>query len=252
MVVPSDHHIGDPERFRAVLRVAVESAGTAITTIGIQPTRPETGYGYIELGEAAGPSVFRVARFVEKPNRERAEEYVRTGRYLWNSGMFFYRASSLLAAVREFSPEIWAGIERIEAAARISPEAEAKATREAFDQFPSISIDYAVMEKAAPLHVVPGSFGWSDLGSWESAWDLSSKDEQGNTICEHAVYVDARDNLVVDFSSAARDKVVALVGVEGLCVVQTEDALLVMPRERSQDVRRVVEALTLAERHDKV
>jgi mannose-1-phosphate guanylyltransferase len=196
--------------------------------------------------------VFHVARFVEKPNRALAEEYVRGGRHLWNSGMFFFRAGALLDAIREFAPEVWAAIARIEAAARISVEAEASATREAFDQVPSISIDYAVMEKASPLHVVPGSFGWSDLGSWESAWELATKDAQGNTVSEQAVYVDARDNLVVDLSSASRDKVVALVGVEGLCVVQTEDALLVMPRERAQDVRRVVEALTLAERHDKI
>jgi mannose-1-phosphate guanylyltransferase len=252
MVVPSDHHIGEPERFREVLTTAVHSAKIAITTIGIQPTRPDTGYGYIELGEAVGPSVFRVARFVEKPSRAVAEEYVRGGRHLWNSGMFFFRAAALLAALREFAPEVWAAIERIEAAARISAEAEASATREAFDAVPSISIDYAVMEKASPLHVVPGSFGWSDLGSWESAWELANKDAQGNTVSEQAVYVDARDNLVVDLSSASRDKVVALVGVEGLCVVQTEDALLVMPRERAQDVRKVVEALTLAERHDKI
>jgi mannose-1-phosphate guanylyltransferase len=252
MVVPSDHHIGEHERFREVLRTAVASAQSAITTIGIHPTRPETGYGYIELGDAVGPSVFKVARFVEKPNRALAEEYVRGGRHLWNSGMFFFRAAALLDAVREFAPEIWAGIERIEAAARISVKAEALATAEAFELFPSISIDYAVMEKAAPLHVVPGSFGWSDLGSWESAWELSLKDEQGNSVTEHAVYVDARDNLVIDLSTARRDKVVALVGVEGLCVVQTEDALLVIPRERSQDVRRVVEALTLADRHDKI
>jgi len=252
MVVPSDHHIGEPERFREALATALASAKVAITTIGIQPTRPETGYGYIELGEPAGPSVFRVARFVEKPNRALAEEYVQGGRHLWNSGMFFFRAAALLEAVREFAPEVWDGIAQIETAARISAEAEAGAMREAFELFPSVSIDYAVMEKASPLHVVPGDFGWSDLGSWESAWELSPKDEQGNSISEHGVYVDAHDNLVVDLSSARREKVIALVGVEGLCVVQTDDALLVIPRERSQDVRRVVEALTLAKRHDKI
>jgi mannose-1-phosphate guanylyltransferase len=252
MVVPSDHHIGEPERFRAVLKAAIGSAQTAITTVGIRPTRPETGYGYIEIGEPAGAEVFRVARFVEKPNRARAEEYLRGGRHLWNSGMFFFRASVLLDAVKEHVPEVWAGIERIEAAAKVSKEAEAAATREAFDQFPSVSIDYAVMEKASPLHVVPGSFGWSDLGAWESAWELAEKDEQGNSKNEHAVYVDARNNLAMDLSSARSGKVLALVGVEGLCVVETDDALLVIPRERSQDVRSVVEALTRSGRQDKV
>lgn len=252
MVVPSDHHIGEPERFREVLTAAVSSARSAITTVGIRPTRPDTGYGYIELGEALGSSVFQVARFVEKPNRERAEEYVNGGRHLWNSGMFFYRAQALLEAIRKLAPEVWAGVERIEGAAKISPQAEAHATREAFDAFPSVSIDVAVMERVKPLNVVPGSFGWSDLGSWESAWELASKDELGNSRHDRAVYVDARNNLIVDLTGGRHDKAVALVGVEGLCVVQTEDALLVIPRERSQDVRMVVDALTAAGRHDKL
>ncbi|MFZ5892116.1 MAG: mannose-1-phosphate guanylyltransferase [Myxococcota bacterium] len=252
MVLPSDHHIGEPERFRQVLLLALASAQSAITTVGIEPTRPDTGYGYIERGAAVSDGVYDVARFVEKPNRERAEEYLRGGRHLWNSGMFFFRATDLLAAVARFAPEIWANIERIEAAASRGAEAEAEATRAAFAAMPSISIDYAVMEKASPLRVVPGSFGWSDLGSWESAWELADKDAQGNSVTEHAVYVDARNNLVVDHSSRARDKVVALVGVENLCVVQTEDALLVIPRERSQDVRAIVEALEKANRHDKL
>jgi len=252
MVLPSDHHIGEPERFRQVLASALRSASSAITTVGIEPTRPDTGYGYIERGAEVSPGLFDVARFVEKPSRERAEEYLRGGRHLWNSGMFFFRASALLEAVQRFAPEIWAGIERIEAAAKQGAQAETEATRAAFSAFPSISVDYAVMEKASPLRVVPGSFGWSDLGSWESAWELADRDELGNSVTEHAVYVDARNNLVVDHSSRARDKVVALVGVEGLCVVQTEDALLVIPRERSQDVRRIVEALEKANRHDKL
>lgn len=252
MVVPSDHHIGEPQQFLEVLKSAVDSSRAAITTVGLSPTRPDTGYGYIELGARLGPEVFQVARFVEKPNRALAEAYVSGGQHLWNSGMFFFRAQALLDAVRTFSPEVWAGVERIEAAAREGEAAEAVATREAFDAFPSISIDYAVMEKAAPLHVVRGSFGWSDLGSWESAWELAAKDPDGNSLIDHAVYVDSRNNLVVDLRGPSSDKVVALVGVEGLCVVQTEDALLVIPRERSQDVRRVVEALVQAQRHDKV
>lgn len=253
MVVPSDHHIGDPDTFRAVLARAVASAERGITTVGIEPTRPDTGYGYIELGEAeATPGVFRVARFVEKPDRERAAEYVAGGRHLWNSGMFFFRASTLLDAVRRFAPEIWAGVERIEAAAKISREAEQHATIEAFAKFPSISIDYAVMEKVAPLYVVAGSFGWSDVGSWESAWELAIKDASGNSAAHHAVYVDARDNLIVDLRSDHHQRVVALVGVEGLCVIQTDDALLVIPRERAQDVRHVVDALRSAGRHDKI
>lgn len=252
MVLPSDHHISEEARFLAVLRTALASAESAITTVGVEPTRPDTGYGYIERGAPASEGVFEVARFVEKPNRATAEEYLRGGRHVWNSGMFFFRAADLLAAVAKFAPDVWAGVQRIEEAAKRGPHAEAEATESAFAAMPSISIDYAVMEKASPLRVVPASFGWSDLGSWESAWELADKDQQGNSRAEHALFVDARNNLVVDHSSRARDKVVALVGVENLCVVQTEDALLVIPRERSQDVRAVVEALEKAKRHDKL
>ncbi len=251
MVVPSDHHIGEPSRFLEVLRTALASAEHAITTVGIHPTRADTGYGYIELGERVEGDVYQVERFVEKPNQSVAEGYLRGGRHLWNSGMFFFRAAEFLDAVRTFAPEVWSGIERIERAAKQGPEAEGEATRAAFAAFPSISVDYAVMEKATPLHVVRGDFGWSDLGSWESAWELAAKDENGNSITEQAVYVDAHDNLVIDRSSRARDKVVALLGVEGMCVVQTDDALLVIPRNRSQDVRRIVEALQKADKHDK-
>lgn len=249
LVLPSDHHIADVTEFQSVLTRALSSAASGtITTIGIQPTRPETGFGYIELGTALADGLFQVERFVEKPNRVRAEEYVAGKRHLWNSGMFFFRAATLLEAVRELVPQIWEGIQHIEAAARSGPEAEQRATSEAFAAFPSVSIDTAVMEKAK-LNVVPGSFGWSDLGSWESAWELSEKDAAGNTLSESALYVDARNNLVIDRSANPRDKVVALVGVEDLCVVQTDDALLVIPRERSQDVRAVVEALDRARRH---
>lgn len=251
MVLPSDHHISQPSEFREVLRRAVSSAASAITTVGIRPTRPETGFGYIELGAERSDGSYDVARFVEKPNRETATQYVESGRYLWNSGMFFFRASELLAAVERYAPQIASGIAEIEAAAKRGPEAEQAATRAAFEQFPSISIDYAVMEKVTPLRVVPGSFGWSDLGSWESAWELAKKDADGNSVQPQAVYVDARNNLVMDLRSGAQDKVLALVGVENLCVVQTDDALLVIPRERSQDVRRVVDALNTSNRQNK-
>ncbi len=252
MVLPSDHHIAEPARFREVLRQAVESAKQAITTVGILPVRAETGFGYIEFGELVSEGVHRVARFVEKPNRETAEGYVRGGRHLWNSGMFFYRAAELLAAVRRLQPEIWAGIQEIEAAAKRGPAEEARATRAAFEAFPSISIDYAVMEKVAPLHVVPGSFGWSDLGSWESAWELAPKDADGNSIGEHTAYVDAKNNLVVDLRTDRSGRINALLGVQDLCVIQTDDSLLVMPRERSQDVRAVVERLTQLNRKDQL
>ena len=250
MVLPSDQHVGDEAAFLSALRQALVSARAGvITTVGIQPTRPETGYGYIEVGDAVADGVAQVVRFVEKPDTPKAQEYFRSGRYVWNSGMFFFRAKDMLEALREHAPEISSGLRAIQEAAARGGDAEAAATEEAFEGFPSISIDYAVMERAKRLHVVPADFGWSDLGSWQSAWELSEKDAANNAVPDGTVLVDARGNLV-STSAAADGKLVALVGVEGLVVVDTGDALLVMPRERSQDVRAVVDALKAAGRSD--
>lgn len=242
MVLPSDHHVGDEQRFAVAVRRALAAAATgAIATIGITPTRPETGYGYIEAGEPLENEAFAVERFVEKPSFERAEEYLESGRYYWNAGMFFFRAEVMMDAIRQHAPEIFAGIEKIEIAA--DSEDEPEVTREAFAEMPSVSIDYAVMEDFSPLAVVPGSFGWNDLGSWESAWELGAKDDDGNVVPAGSVMVDSSGNLVRDLTSSATKKMVALVGVDDLCVIETDDALLVIPRSRAQDVRHVVAAL---------
>ncbi len=244
MVLPSDHHIAAQDRFEAALGAALDSASKGIiTTIGIAPNRPETGYGYIEAGEPVNESVRRVKRFVEKPDRKRAEEYVASGSYFWNSGMFFFRAETMLAQIKQHMPELADGLERINRAAEQGAGEEQNVTREVFESTPSVSIDYGVMEKTSPLHVVPAEFGWSDLGSWESAWELGVKDEAGNTRDLSALYVDAERNLVRDLRTSGSGRVVALVGVNDLCVIETDDALLVIPRDRAQDVRLVVDAL---------
>jgi mannose-1-phosphate guanylyltransferase len=251
MVLPSDHHIGDEPGFRQAVLRALEAARTgAIVTIGIAPTRPETGYGYVEAAEEVAAGVRRVARFVEKPSRERAEQYLAGGRHYWNAGMFFFQAGSMLQAFATHAPEIAEGVLRIEAAAARGTDQERAETARVFADVPSISIDYAVMEKAEPLWVVPASFGWNDLGSWESAWELGEKDPENNVAAGDCVLIDARGNLVRDLSSSASKKLVALVGVNDLCVIETDDALLVIPRERSQDVRHVIEALKQRGRTD--
>ncbi len=253
MVLPSDHHIGDVPAFRAAIERAVASAESGpITTIGIEPTRPETGYGYIEAGESVGDGVRRVARFVEKPDRPRAEEYLQSGRYFWNSGMFFFRARVMLDAIEEHMPALSAGLSRIEQAALRGPDAERAETRAVFESAESVSIDYGIMEKETDLRVVPGSFGWSDLGSWQSAWELSDKDADGNAAPASAVLCDAHGNLVRDLRSGGDRRIVALVGVENLCVIETDDALLVIPRERAQDVRLAVAALSARGDKDKL
>jgi mannose-1-phosphate guanylyltransferase len=243
MVLPSDHHIADVEGFRAALRLAVAAAARGtITTIGIRPTHPETGYGYIELDPGApapAPGATAVRRFVEKPDRARAEAFVAGGRHLWNAGMFFFRARDMVAAIRAHLPALADGLEAI-----VGAEAEGEALARIFPELPAVSIDHGVMERLDRLAVIPGDFGWSDLGSWQSAWELADKDDRGNAAPAGTILVDARDNLVVDLrAKTGQKRVVALVGVEDLVVVETDDALLVVPRSRAQDVKTVVEQL---------
>jgi mannose-1-phosphate guanylyltransferase len=251
-VLPSDHFITDEEEFRRVLDHALKTAaGGRVTTVGIVPTRPETGYGYIEVGDVldgeSGPrSAKSVVRFVEKPDRARAEEFVAGGRHLWNAGMFFFRASEMAQLVERHLPDLAAGVAKIDEAARAGNESAV--VDAVFPTLPSVSIDHGVMEKAAGLAVVPGSFGWNDVGSWQSAWELGSPDASGNALSGGALAIEAKNNLVRTLGTSK--KVVALVGVNDLVVVETDDAILVIPRERAQDVRLVVEALKASGRTD--
>jgi mannose-1-phosphate guanylyltransferase len=253
MVLPSDHRIADEPRFREIVQTALDSARAgAITTIGIEATRPDTGYGYIELGDEVRAGVRRVARFVEKPDLERAKTYVASGRHVWNGGMFFFRARQMLDEIRRHVPALAAGIDRIEAAAREGAMREQAVIREVFAEVPAVSIDVGLMEKLETIHVVPGSFGWSDLGSWESAWDLAEKDAAGNAGNAPFVAVDATNNLLFDLRKCSQTSVMTVVGLHDVCVVQTDDALLVIPRARSQDVRAVVAELAKRGADDKL
>jgi mannose-1-phosphate guanylyltransferase len=243
-VLPADHFIGNEPAFREALATAIRAAEEGyIATIGIVPTRPETGYGYIEVGAAVTPGVHQVTQFIEKPTRERAEALLAAGKYLWNGGMFFFRASVMKAAIAEHLPALAAGLDRIDEAAARGEEARVLA--EIFPTLPSISVDHGVMEKAKRIAVVPGDFGWNDVGSWQVTWEMSEKDKDGNALPAGSVTVDAKNNLVRDLTSAARTapKRWALIGVSDLVVVETDDAVLVVPRERAQDVRAVVDAL---------
>lgn len=250
-VLPSDHTIADEETFRGVLSraLATAAAGT-VTTVGIKPTRPETGYGYVETGAPSetGGGALSVVRFVEKPDLERAKQYVDGGRHLWNAGMFFFRADAMRALVSEHLPELAAGVARIDAAAG-GPDA-ARVLAEVFPTLPSVSIDHGVMEKAKKLAVVPGDFGWNDVGSWQSAWELADKDQRGNAARGDAVFVEASGNLVHDLTTGAKKKLFAVVGVDDLVIVETDDAVLVIRRDRAQDVRAAVDALKAKGRAD--
>lgn len=237
-VLPSDHVIVDVAAFRAALEIAADVAkdGTLVT-LGIRPTRVETGFGHIGLGDTIRPGVFQVSEFVEKPALPRAEELLKGGRHVWNAGMFIMTPDAVLAELRRHKPAIAAALDRLAEALARSPAEELALRREIYPSIESISIDYAVMEKAARVAVIPADIGWSDVGSWAAAWELATKGEDGNASRGgEAIFVDARGNLAV----VPEGRVVALLGVQDLVVVETADALLVCPRERAQDVRAIV------------
>lgn len=240
MALPSDPFIRDLAGYRNCLQAAVESARSGvITTIGIAPTHPETGYGYIEA--APGDSDLRtVKRFVEKPDRATAEGFLKNGRFFWNAGMFFYRACDMLKAVEQHLPLLADSLRELDQAA--AQGSEKQALERLFPQMPAVSIDTGVMEHMDRLAVVIGRFGWSDLGSWQSISELAAKNAQGNSAPEGTILVDASNNHIVDLRSKPGGAT-ALVGVENLVVVQTDDALLVLEQGHSQAVKQVVSRL---------
>ncbi len=247
LVMPADHLIRDEEHFRLAVDEASSLAGRDyLVTFGIHPTQPETGYGYIRKGgRIPNSSGFDVAAFVEKPDEKTAHKYVASGDYEWNSGMFCFTAGAFLAALEKHAPEIhrcasscWDGIDPFRQPLEIPAEL--------FAACPSVSIDYAVMEKADNCVVVSGDFGWSDIGSWKAISELYESDESGNRVLGKAVLVHSRDCFV-----QSDKRLVAVVGVNDLVVVDTGDAVLVAHREHAQDVKEVVRQLVDLE-HDAV
>ena len=236
--VPADAHVADEGGFARALERALQAAAAgSIATIGIEPTRAETGYGYLQLGEELGNGVRKVAAFVEKPTIERAERFARDGQHLWNCGMFCFRADVLLRAIERHMPELAAFVRKADAAAERGSEAELIAAE--YPGLQKISIDYGVMEKQSDIVVVPASFGWDDVGSWAAAYELAGKDALGNAGDGERLALDAQGCYV----RAPAGKLVVLVGVRDLVVVDTGDALLVLPRERAQGVGKVIDAL---------
>jgi mannose-1-phosphate guanylyltransferase/mannose-6-phosphate isomerase len=240
LVLPSDHVVRDEEGFRAAVRAAMPAAGAgALVTFGIVPSAPETGFGYIQAG--GGEGVRPVLRFVEKPDAETAASYLQAGGYFWNSGMFLFRASRYLAELGRFHPEMLAAVRRaFDAATRDGDFL--RLDREAFSASPSDSIDYAVMEKTGDARVLPVDIGWNDVGSWSALWDVSAQDGQGNAVHGDVVAVDSHNNY------AYARRLVALVGVDDLVVVETDDAVLVARKDRVQQVKDVVSRLKAGQR----
>jgi mannose-1-phosphate guanylyltransferase len=254
-MLPADHHVARPAAFREALAAAAGLAERGvIATIGIHPSRPETGYGYLKLGprlaarsggtparakgKAASAAPHKVERFVEKPDVVTAARYLADGGYLWNSGIFVFRADVILEEIRRAMPVLGEQLDVIER--DLGTPAYEKTLRRVFPDCPSISIDYGVMEKSHRIAVVPADFGWSDVGSFAALPDVRPTDHLGNVAEGDALVLDGRNNVVV----ATRDRPVALVGVDDVVVVDAGDAILVTRRDRAQDVRRAVEELS--------
>ena len=239
-VLPSDPHIQDEVAYRAVLARALDAANDGgLVTIGVTPTRPETGYGYIEVGDVIANGVHRVTRFVEKPTLDRARGFLHAGNFLWNSGMFFFRADVVLDEFERQLPDLYQ-FARGSRELLAHGESDADYASARYAELTSISIDHGIMEHARDIRVVPGSFGWFDIGSWTTAYELAAKDDDANAQqAELALLLDCERCYV----RAEDGKLVALVGLKDLIVVDTKDALLIMPRDRAQDVKRVVELL---------
>jgi mannose-1-phosphate guanylyltransferase/mannose-6-phosphate isomerase len=236
LVLPSDHAVRDREGFHRAVRTASAAAGQGrLVTFGIVPTGPETGYGYIKA--APGDGVRPVERFVEKPDAETARAYVASGEYFWNSGMFLFRASRYLEELERFRPDILAACRRAFAGA--SRDADfVRLEREAFAASPSDSIDYAVMEKTGAASVLPVDVGWNDVGSWSALWEVAEHDAEGNAHHGDVVALGCRNT----YAWTDR-RLVALIGLEDVVVVDTDDALLVAHRDRVQEVKDVVAGL---------
>jgi mannose-1-phosphate guanylyltransferase len=258
-VLPADHFISQPAKYRRLVRAALDVAATAgqIAVLGIHPTRPETGYGYIECVKrgATGKGGYPVRRFTEKPALEVAKKYIATRRYFWNAGMFFWRVTTFLERLRWYLPQTHTALEEL--AATIGTPRYARTLRKIYPRLKNISVDYAILEPATKqtgehgVHVIAAKCGWSDIGSWETVYELMSHgksrgEKSGVNVAPGAHFaLDASGN----FLWSPR-KFIAAVGICNLAVVDTEDALLICPRERAQDAGKVVKWLEAHKRDD--
>ncbi|EIQ9236291.1 mannose-1-phosphate guanylyltransferase/mannose-6-phosphate isomerase [Escherichia coli] len=247
LVLAADHAIQDIEAFHAaVLAAEQESVDNKLVTFGIVPTKPETGYGYIKKGEQVKNSVFKVNSFVEKPNLETAKNYLEQKCYLWNSGMFMFKASVYLDELKKFRPDILAACK--ESLSSASTDLDfIRLNSDVFAECPDESIDYAVMEKTQDCVVIPLDADWSDIGSWTSLWEISEKDEHENVSHGDVINYNSRNNYIYSEGS-----LISTVGVNNLIIVQTKDALLVAQQDNVQDIKKIVEILKKQKRSEHI
>jgi len=238
VVLPADHIIKDEVQFRTHLNIAIKAAESGkLMTFGIQPTRPDTGFGYIKAHCSNDAEVCEVDHFTEKPNLATAEKFLNEGGYYWNSGMFVWRASAILGEIKTCLPAVDAIIQTILAESRSGGSFQ-QAVENHFPAMPSISIDYGVLEKSDHVALIPCDIGWNDVGSWQAVHDISTQDEDGNVLQGNVIELGCRNSLV-----RAEKRLVAAIGVEDLCVIETADAVLISKNDQSQRVREIVDLL---------
>ncbi len=245
IVLPADHIIENLDAFGSAVEIAKRLADEGrLVTFGITPTEAHTGYGYIELGKSLETDVHEIADFKEKPDQETAEEFVKSGQYLWNGGMFCFRASSFLAELEKLQPELLEQVKNAVDKSKVDLDFD-RLDKDAFEKCLDISIDYAVMEHTKNGVVVSLDAAWSDIGAWDSVWNVSAKDVNGN-VCKGDVIVrDSKDNLIY-----SQNKLVSVLGVEGLVIIETQDAILVADKNNVQDVKKIVDTLKAAGRSE--
>ena len=238
VVLPADHIIKDEVLFRKHLNIAIKAAESGkLVTFGIQPTRPDTGFGYIKVRPEEGKEIYEVVRFTEKPDQKTAEEFLSEGDYYWNSGMFVWRASAILSEIQKYLPSVYQVIQSIIGGTRAGLTFQ-QAVEKYFAAMPSISIDYGVLEKSSHVSLIPCDIGWNDVGSWQAVHEISAHDENGNTLQGKVIALDCKNSLV-----RAEKRLVAAIGVEDISIIETADAVLVSRNNQTQRVREIVDVL---------
>jgi mannose-1-phosphate guanylyltransferase/mannose-6-phosphate isomerase len=249
LVLPSDHYIADKDKFLAAVEKADKAAALGkLVTFGVEPTGPETGYGYIRKGAAiaGAPGCHAVAAFVEKPDLAKAQGYLASGEYYWNGGMFLFEADRLVEELGRFEPAMIEAVRKAVAGAKRDLDFT-RLDKESFAAAPSRSIDYALMEKTAEAAVVPVNMGWTDVGSWASLWDVAEKDADGNAIIGDVIAADVKNSYL-----RSESRLVAAIGLENIVLVETVDAVMAVSRDRAQDLRLIIDRLQAGDRGERL
>ncbi len=232
IVLPSDHLISDEDKFRRIIREGndyLNDNENAILTLGMKPNRAETGYGYIKLGEKVNSAISKVDRFVEKPNRELAEEYLELGNYLWNGGMFIWKINNIINKIKEYIPNTYEALHSI----REVPEDKLQdIIDERYSRTDQISIDYAVLEKSNEIYVLPSEIGWDDIGSWKAVERYRKKDNSGNISSNNTIKIESEDNMIIN-----NHKKVVMIGVKDILTIELEDRIFVINKNYIDNLR---------------